>query len=60
MGLYTEWGGLLLAKRYKLLNFKRRGLSSIGPLLLLYKILEPIAATVKAILKTIIPLINFL
>ena len=38
----------MLAKRYRLLSSKRRGLLSIEPLPLPYKILEPITAIVKA------------
>jgi len=45
---------------YRLPSFRRRGLSSIGPLPLPYKILEPAAAIVKAISKTTTPLANFL
>ena len=51
---------VLLAERYRLLSFRKRGLSSIKPLLLPYKTPEPVAATVKAILKTTMPLANFL
>jgi len=46
--------------RDRLPGSKRRGLLSVGPLLLPYKILELTAAIVKAILKTITPLANFL